>query len=331
MVRCYASGMPQPQHVRDESEAAAPEALCLDGAPSGSTTTPSGPVGEAPLEDAPAGAAGPPDPRWWGEVRLSIGQVARLRAGPSTVHLQRLAAEWRLWQTQADDPYAPIAERAQVRPESEAPSETPNGRFSFASAPEGLHVRPALADRPVVVRPEGTLAIGGGQTVTLFVSTPAWLSLRLWNPTNDKVRRSGDGVLWEAPTHRPSDTWFGTSTLEGELCYAVRTAGRLAVGELPLRPHRVVTPLTIVNEAAAPLALTRVQVPLPQLALHVDRDGRLWSDGVRFTRDADGDDAALRVVPAKFQGGERLAAPRAPANPNVVLKAFSRFFKGDAS
>lgn len=324
--------MPQPTHVRDETEAApqqeSAEPAPTDVAPSAGKAQEAGPVREAPLEDAPAGAAGPSDPRWWGEVRLSVGQVARVCAGPSIIHLQRLHAEWRVWREQSEDPYAPVAERAQVQPE--APTGTPSGRYSFATAPEVLHVRAALADRPMVVRPEGALAIGGGQTVTLFVSTPAWLSLTLEGAANGKGRRHGDGVLWEAPTHRPSDTWFGASTLEGELCYAVRTAGRLTVGELPLRPHRVVTPLTIVNEAPAPLVLDRVQVPLPQLALHVDRDGRLWSDGVRFTREADGDDAALRVVPAKLHGGERLAPPRAPASPNVVLKAFSRFFKGDA-
>jgi hypothetical protein len=325
--------MPSSPHVRDETEAApqpeSAEPVPADVAPSATPAPEAGPVREAPLEDAPAGAAGPADPRWWGEVRLAVGQVARVRAGPSTVHLQRLAAEWRVWREQSEDPYAPVAERAQVQPEP--PTGTPSGRYSFAAAPDVLYVRAALADRPVVIRPEGALAIGGGQTVTLFVSTPAWLSLTLAGVANGKGRRDVLGVLWEAPTHRPSDTWFGTSTLDGELCYAVRTAGRLAVGELPLRPHRAVTPLTIVNEARAPLVLDRVQVPLPQLALHVDRDGRLWTDGVRFTREADGDDAALRVVPAKLQGGERLATPRTPASPNVVLKAFSRFFKGDAS
>ncbi len=321
--------MPQPTHVRDENESAPRDEVRSDATPPTAAAPASSPVREAPLEDAPAGAAGPADPRWWGEVRLALGQVARVCAGPSTVHLQRLASEWRLWQAQDEDPYAPVAERARVQPEP--PADAPKGRYSFATSPEVLYVRPALADRPVVVRPEGALAIGGGQTVTLFVSTPAWISLTLTDPSDGKARRNGIGVVWEAPTHRPSDTWFGPSTLEGELCYAVRTAGRLSVGELPLRPHRAVTPLTIVNEAPAPLVLDRVQVPLPQLALHVDRDGRLWTDAVRFTREADGDDAALRVVPAKLQGGERLAAPRAPANPNVVLKAFSRFFKGDAS
>jgi hypothetical protein len=91
-----------------------------------------------------------------------------------------------------------------------------------------------------------------------------------------------------------------------------------------------VTPVTVDNQAATPLELARVSVPMPYLALHVDRVGRLWSDGVLFTREPD-DDTTVRVTPFVPQGGERMAEPRNPQNLGQALsKTLGRLLKGDA-
>jgi len=273
----------------------------------------------------------PLDPRWWGAVTLSTGQLARWRAGPSTVHAERRTSDWRIWHESEADAYAVVAERARRVPDA-PPEGAPTLRFSFAETPDTITVKPVLADRPVIVRPESPLTVPPGERVTLYVSSPVWMALKL------EVRRPRRGrseatsepvVLAELPTFRPSDTWFGASTREGELCYAVRTAARLELADLPLRPHRAVTPVTVENQAATPLALSRVSVPMPFLALHVDRAGRLWSDGVLFTREPD-DDTSVKVTAFVPDGGERLAPPRSTQGFGQALsRTFSRLLKGD--
>jgi hypothetical protein len=289
---------------------------------------------EQPLVETPPATTpdAPRDPRWWGAVTLGAGEVARWRAGPSTVEAARRASDWRVWHTTEPDAYAVEAERVR-RVGDAVPEGAPTLRFSFAEAPDTITVRPALADRPVVVRPESSLTVPPGERVVLYVSSPVWMALKL-EVRRPRRRRSGGApqavVLAELPTFRPSDTWYGPSTRVGELCYAVRTAARLELGELPLRPHRAVTPVTVDNQAATPLELARVSVPMPYLALHVDRAGRLWSDGVLFTREPD-EDTTVRVAPYVPQGGERLAEPRNPQNLGQALsKTFRTLLKGDA-
>jgi len=283
-----------------------------------------------PQDDAPSGPPDKPlDPRWWGSVTLAVGGVARWRAGPSTVHAERRMADWRVWHEAGTDPYAVEAERAR-RIDEPAPEGAPTVRFSFAETPDTIAVTPALADRPVIVRPESTLAVPPGERVTLYVSAPVWMALQL------EVRRPKRGskgpspvVLAELPTSRPSDTWFGPSTREGELCYAVRTSARLEAADLPLRPHRAVTPVTVENQGATPLDVTRISVPMTFLALYLDRGGRLWTDGVLFTRAADGD-ASVKVAPAAPAGAERLAGPRDTRTfGQTISKTFSRLLRGE--
>jgi hypothetical protein len=273
----------------------------------------------------------PLDPRWWGAVTLGVGALARWRAGPSTVHAERRPSDWRVWHETEPDAYAVAAERV-GRVHDPAPERPPSLRFTFAETPDTITVRPMLADRPVVVRPESSLTVPPGERVVLYVSSPAWMALKL-EVRRPRRRRNGGQplavVLAELPTFRPSDTWFGPSTRIGQLCYSVRTAARLELAALPLRPHRVVTPVTVDNQAATPLELARVSVPMPYLALHVDRVGRLWSDGVLFTREPD-DDTTVRVTPFVPQGGERMAEPRNPQNLGQALsKTLGRLLKGD--
>lgn len=289
------------------------------------------PPDEAPAVDAPPSVPSdePLDPRWWGSVTLPVGGVARWRAGPSTVVAQRRASDWLVWHETGTDAYAVAAERAR-RVEEDPPEAAPTARFSFAQTPDTITVSPALADRPVIVRPESPLSIPPGERVTVYASTPVWMALQL------QVRRPKRGakgpspvVLTELPTFRPTDTWFGPSTREGELCYAVRTAARTAVADLPLRPHRAVTPVTVENQAATPMEITRLEAPLPFLALHVDRSGRLWTDGVSFVREAD-DDTSVKVAPGAPSGTERLADPRdARSFGQAISKTFSRLLRGE--
>ncbi len=271
----------------------------------------------------------PLDPRWWGSVTLPVGGVARWRAGPSTVVAQRRASDWRVWHETEPDAYAVEAERVR-RVEEEPPDTAPSARFSFAEAPDTITVSPALADRPVIVRPESPLSIPPGERVTLYASTPVWMALEL------QVRRPKRGskgpspiVLKELPSYRPSDTWFGPSTREGELCYAVRTAARTDAADLPLRPHRAVTPLTIENRAATLMEITRIEAPMPFLALHLDRRGRLWTDAVLLTREVD-DDTSVKVTPGAPTGGERLAEPRDTRSfGQTISRTFSRLLRGE--
>lgn len=300
---------------------------------------------EAPLESVVVAAPRPRDPHWWGETVVDVDTVVRAVAGPLTIWARRRAKEWAFITANSGDGAAGEAERGTLVEADDVPEGEATLRFGFAEAPAALLLRPVLVDRPVVVRPDGPLAIPGGERVTIFVSTPVWVTISVGRASRSRKRRGRkpsvrtdeeaveDVWLAELPTHRLSDTWFGPSTRVGELCYASRTAGRLSLDEIPIRPHRAVTPVTIDNRAVTPLIVQRLLVPIPTLALYADAGGTLWTQGVTLTRDGDADAAIARVdgAPPTVREGppERIAEPREPEHAASVVRAFSRLFRGN--
>ena len=291
--------------------------------------------------EAPATAPEPVEPVWWGAVDLPPDGVAVVEVGPARVVAQRRAHEWRV-HVERDEQWAesrPARARRLVRADADAvPDATPAMRASFAEPPGHLIASAAQADRPVVARPESPLAVQPGEAVTLYVSTPVWVSLRVARRRpRSKGKRSESETetlkLYEAPAERFTDTWFGPNTRVGELCYATRSSGRLDLVDLPQRPHRIVTAVRIENRAGDALEFQRVQVPLPLLAVYRDAAGALWTNGVTLTRESGGDLAAVRVEaspPRTAAGGaERLAEPRSVASGSAVVRAFGRLIRGE--
>lgn len=305
---------------------------------------------ELPSEpDVPGGPDLPSEPEpavdhvWWGAVDLPPGGVAVVEVGPARIVAQRRAQEWRVF-VERDEQWAearPPRARRVTRIDADAdavPDATPAMRASFADPPGHLIVHAAQADRPVVARPESPLSVQPGETVTLYVSTPVWVALRVARKRpRGKGRRDGGDTetlqLFEAPAERFTDTWFGPNTRMGELCYATRSSGRLDLVDLPQRPYRIVTPVRIENKAGDALEFQRVQVPVPLLAVYRDAAGALWTNGVTLTRESGGDLAAVRVdaAPPKTAAGgaERLAEPRSVSTGNVVVRTFGRLLRGE--
>ena len=120
-----------------------------------------------------------------------------------------------------------------------------------------IALTPALADRPVVARPEKPFCLPAGAEAVVYVSSPLWVVLST----------AQDLKLAEIPIVRPSDTWLGPSTREGELCYASRTFLRLSLDNLPRRPHRATSMVRILNHADTALPLRALKLPAPPIWL----------------------------------------------------------------
>ena len=266
---------------------------------------------------------------WWGTASLEMDTGGEWHVGPSTLWVYRSSHDWRVIVRPSTDPKTadPMAQRsgrqvpvdeetmtAVLEPEDD---ELVTQRFSVQATDETIALRPALADRPVVVRPEHPLSVLPDEAVTLYLSTPIWVRLELV----ESERR-----LTEVPSHRMSDTWFGPSTLEGTLCYATRTAGRLRLDRLPLRLHRALTPLTVENRTAEPLALERIQLPVPHLSVYGTPDDVLWTDPVRMTHRSVDEGAAIDIQegpPPDRAGADRLQDPREERKHGLFTSTFS--------
>jgi hypothetical protein len=266
---------------------------------------------------------------WWGAVSLDLNAGGEWHVGPTTLWVHRSSRDWRVVVRPSTDPVAadPMAQRSGVTvPVGDealdavleaTTDDLTTFRLGVQDTNESVALRPALADRPVVARPEHALSVLPDEKVTLYLSTPLWVRVELV----ESGRR-----LVEVPSHRMSDTWFGPSTREGTLCYATRTAGRLHRDRLPRRLHRALTPLTVRNQTAEPLALERVQLPAPHLSLYETDAAALWTDPVTMTHRTKGEGAAVQVregPPAAHPAAEPIQAPREAARHGLFTSTFS--------
>jgi hypothetical protein len=259
---------------------------------------------------------------WWGQSELPENTPSFWQIGPLAFWLQRTACEWRFASEHRDQAAEGtlVRERPATQP---MPAVGPSlRRLGFRRTSGALRLLPALPDRPVVIQPSVPFSLPPAEETTLYVSTPLWLRVAVGEPLVEFVA---------LPTHRPSDTWFGPDTRVGELCYALNTSARLQREDLPVRPYRVLTELRLQNLAASLLAVEKVKLPLPSMALFASAAGELWTDSVTLVRRQDGEVAALelsRQAPAHLRQPQRLAEPRVPPERGLLMRAFGGLIGG---
>ncbi|MEA5445327.1 hypothetical protein VCB98_05805 [Gammaproteobacteria bacterium AB-CW1] len=230
---------------------------------------------------------------WWGRYDLPEGQNGfRWKIGPLHLQARRWRQEWRLAWREGKDPLDANLEFLDLDEIDE--SDCKLARFAFRESERGLTLRPRLADRPVVVRPDTPLFIPPGEETIIYVSTSVWI----------EVLTLGESTpLCEIPSYRPSDSWFGSNTREGELCYATRSLARLRLDEVVQRPHRVVSPVTVRNQAEDALLIERLSVPVPLLPVYASNTHQLWTQPMVMERSADGKQGALKLEEMQLPSG----------------------------
>ena len=257
---------------------------------------------------------------WWGDFKLDNEQSRFWQIGPLTLIVRCLSGEWQI----AHERKGNVADKESVwetRDTDQLPETLDKySRYIFQKTTGLLNIAPQLPDRPIVSRPHTPFYLSAGEEVTVYVSSPLWLQLMVGSPARE---------LESIAIQRPSDTWFGPSTLEGELCYATTTHCRINLEDIPIRQHRAITPVFICNQADTTLAVERLNVPAPFLPLYTSSSGQLWSPKVTLIREKDGDMANLKIdnrPPAEAKHAVQLGNPRKTADSSVLFRAFNAVF-----
>lgn len=260
------------------------------------------------------------DKTWWGTYGLEEGQSGKWDVGPCTLWIHRDRFEWAVTHWRSVDP---MEDRVTVEVPTLNPLVEPDpstlvfsNRFSVQKTTDGVSIDPVLANRPVIVRPIEALYVEGHETSTLYVSTPVWIRIRIGEQR----------VLTEVPSIRPSDSWFGPNTREGELCYASATAGRTKVEDIPFRAHRAVTPVSIRNDSDDDLRVERLRIPVQYLSLYRDERGFLWTESMHFERGSTDTITSRRIdqgAPRQATGATLLTGPRETRDRSGLVRTFS--------
>lgn len=257
---------------------------------------------------------------WWHPQTLTTDRLWHCTIGPLSIFLRRRESEWSLAWEQADDLTESI--HCASEPAAETPEHLVTSRYVFDRSPKSFCLKPRLLDRPLVVKTRQPVRIPAHQKTTFFISSPVSVAVLLSMPESP---REPELLLEALPSLRLSDTWFGPDTREGELCYAARSEARHSRDELPLRPHRAVTPVTIENRSNQWLTIDRLSIPLPCLAVYGSDRGALWTDPISLQHTDDSQLANLVVGPVP-EGLERLSPAQEMAQRHGLVRAFTRLF-----
>ena len=253
---------------------------------------------------------------WWGEFRPNQGEINGWQIGPSRLWVTYYPEEWRIAHHQFNKGKT---QAKQVVTPQDIPEEAVVKRFSFKKAPPTLKLEPALADRAMIVKPDQPFFVQPKEEASIYIDTALWLQLSVGLSTK----------LCEMPSQRPSDTWFGPSMIDGELCYASRTSARLRLQDLHFQDHRAITVLKLRNNAKDALLLERVRLPVQYLNLYQDSENRVWTQAVTLIREESGELAELKLgkgAPIVAGSVEKLTEARQKPDKNLVVRAFSKFF-----
>lgn len=211
---------------------------------------------------------------WFGVTQFELSQTKCWQIGERFIALKRLEREWTLWNqetsTETNDPIV-LVEEALPEPEDlVAPS-----RFMVSETSDTIHVEPSLADRAVVAKPSSPLVVLPKQRIDVYVSTPLWLSLFVGNSNQ---------LIADIPLWRPSDSWFGPSTMEGDLCYAKYTDAKTDLSLLTKYSGRAITEVSLHNEQSTPLVVEKLNIPTPALKLYINQQGEAWTQKVAIVQ-----------------------------------------------
>lgn len=259
-----------------------------------------------------------PLPHWWQPQTLALDACWQTNIGPLTLYLKRCLQEWQFsyeQHDQTDTLFSANSQSAACLPEL-----LTSQRFIFRHSPSAFRLTPKLLERALVIKTRQPVSIPSGEQTVFYISSPVCILLSVEQP---------ETVLIEMPVQRLSDTWFGNSTQQGELCYADKTHARQSLAEIPLRPHRAVTAVTIENRSNKMLTIDKISIPLPYLALYGRSDGSLWTDPITLQHESDSNLTRFKIgkaLPAGLSSADLLTPPRELPDKHSLVRAFTGIF-----
>lgn len=223
--------------------------------------------------------------------------------------------EWRV-HVERKSTESPVASRNEDEPLPEKPSWK---RWAFREEDACVWCRPAMPDKPVVVRPEAPLSIPRGNEVMFFVSIP--VSLQFLIGPNAEV------LIHEEPTVVLSKTWAGEPT-SGELAYALRTSASRNLEGIKKGDHRVVCPLLIRNRSEEQLNFQKLALRTMHANIHLGST-RLWCEQIEINYLGKAHFSEIvfgKTAPPHEPVLGLLAGAREPIHRNLLRKSFESFW-----
>lgn len=224
---------------------------------------------------------------FWTSHHLSQTSIGHWKIGPLELWIRRYENEWRIYSRSLENPSLKDI-LVQIPATENHPPNINVHRFGVHETTDLLTFQPILADRSIVVRPEKPFHLPSKEEVSIFVMHSVWLKIHYGQQQI---------TLTKLPIYRPSDTWFGSSTIDGELCYSARSKAKIRYNDLELYPYRAVTKIQLQNKSNQDVFLERIKVPLPSLSLYLSEKQVFFTDSMIYCKHPEGKEVSITFNP----------------------------------
>ncbi|MCB0377819.1 MAG: DUF432 domain-containing protein [Bdellovibrionales bacterium] len=252
-------------------------------------------------------------------VDLDLGEIFHLRYGPLDLYLERAESQLRLrWMTSQD--FMDSSFEYQLPFKGMFPENLlSEKRFAFTGKIPPLKILPCLGEKPFVARPETPFMILPGEKTSIYLSTP--MSLRIMDNQSHQI-------IDELPVIERTKTWFGDSFTSGQLCFFTHIHAALKEDELPFRPHRALTLVTIENRSKKTIQIKRLKIPAPYLTLYQEERGVFVTSTLNVKCDIKGKVKELKIVRPSLGDGKNVQIfPPREALPSSIFKSVTELMR----
>lgn len=236
-------------------------------------------------------------------LEMPSHQVFYLRFGPLSLYLAKseteLTIKWSTSNDWMDTSFSYDWPFTGILPETLLTTH----RVAFSREIQSIQLTPCLGERAFVAQPFDRLDLMPGQKMKVFMSTP--MSLEILDAVEGES-------LAEIPVFRRPLTWFGESTIKGELCFFTNIHAALREEDMPFRPHRAMTHVNITNRSSERFPIQRLKIPVHYLSLFQRANGRFITSSIDIDLESGGKIRSVQIRPPRtnIKNLTSVAAPR---------------------
>lgn len=258
----------------------------------------------------------------WGQYSLNENESGHWRIGPLQIWIARFRSEWRIVTNSSEEHHDTTIQVKVPYETATIPKRSEwTRRYCVERTEDKLYLIPALADRSIVVRPEEAFYLPSKEETVLFINSVLWCRIFVGNSQYPKL-------IDTIPIYHLSDTWFGPSSIEGEICYAAKTGALQRLDLVRLSPYRVITKVYIKNLADNPLLLERIKLPVTNLSLYHAENGVFFTESVVLQREKMGQQVRFSLGRTPKEGGrlKRITTAERALEGHFVSRAMHSLF-----
>ncbi len=245
----------------------------------------------------------------WRTITVDTSACRRYQIGPLKMWIEGAGREWMVAYSHCPEERFTL----EIGIDEAKPEDLQWTQIITGAPSATLRFVPIMPDRPVVVRLRNPTRIEKDGNCVLFAFIPVWVQLNIGETT--------EGLL-EMPTVKLSNTWFGDTTMAGEMCYSLKIPCELTLVTDVLGPYRVICPVRIHNTSDADLALERVCIHVEHLSIYRGRQGN-WANEVAAEYRKEEQKCEIRYgsCAPEYDGiGDLLSEARDPVSRNLLLR-----------